>query len=68
MLQFDYDGYRINLLDTPGHKDFSEDTYRVRMCVIVDAWTSTSAHMARSAVGRTPRSRRNAVESANGLA
>src|ERR1700743_3063983 len=29
VLQFDYDGYRINLLDTPGHKDFSEDTYRV---------------------------------------
>ncbi len=27
-LQFEYDGYRINLLDTPGHKDFSEDTYR----------------------------------------
>jgi peptide chain release factor 3 len=32
-LQFDYDGYRINLLDTPGHKDFSEDTYRVLMAV-----------------------------------
>lgn len=28
VLQFDYDGQRINLLDTPGHKDFSEDTYR----------------------------------------
>ncbi len=27
-LQFDYQGYRINLLDTPGHQDFSEDTYR----------------------------------------
>ena len=27
-LQFDYDGYRINILDTPGHQDFSEDTYR----------------------------------------
>jgi peptide chain release factor 3 len=27
-LQFDFKGYRINLLDTPGHKDFSEDTYR----------------------------------------
>lgn len=25
---FDYDGYRINILDTPGHQDFSEDTYR----------------------------------------
>ncbi|MEM6424115.1 MAG: peptide chain release factor 3 [Cyanobacteria bacterium P01_D01_bin.128] len=28
VLQFDYDGYWINLLDTPGHQDFSEDTYR----------------------------------------
>ncbi|MHB1605252.1 MAG: peptide chain release factor 3 [Leptospirales bacterium] len=27
-LQFDYLGFSINLLDTPGHKDFSEDTYR----------------------------------------
>jgi peptide chain release factor 3 len=28
VLQFDYDGHRVNLLDTPGHQDFSEDTYR----------------------------------------
>ena len=28
VLQFDYAGFRINLLDTPGHQDFSEDTYR----------------------------------------
>jgi len=28
VLQFDYEGWRINLLDTPGHNDFSEDTYR----------------------------------------
>ena len=33
VLQFDYGGYRINLLDTPGHKDFSEDTYRVLTAV-----------------------------------
>jgi len=33
VLQFDYDGFRLNLLDTPGHKDFSEDTYRVLMAV-----------------------------------
>ena len=29
VLQFEYDGYCINILDTPGHQDFSEDTYRV---------------------------------------
>ena len=28
VLQFIYDGFQINLLDTPGHQDFSEDTYR----------------------------------------
>lgn len=28
VLRFAYAGYRINLLDTPGHQDFSEDTYR----------------------------------------
>lgn len=28
VLHFDYEGFRINLLDTPGHQDFSEDTYR----------------------------------------
>lgn len=33
VLQFDYGNYRLNLLDTPGHKDFSEDTYRVLMAV-----------------------------------
>ena len=28
VMQFNYDGYCINILDTPGHQDFSEDTYR----------------------------------------
>jgi len=32
-LEMDYLGYRINLLDTPGHQDFSEDTYRTLMAV-----------------------------------
>jgi peptide chain release factor 3 len=33
VLQFEYGGKRINLLDTPGHKDFSEDTYRTLVAV-----------------------------------
>lgn len=42
VLQFEYAGFRVNLLDTPGHQDFSEDTYRVLTAVdavimVVDA-------------------------------
>ncbi|HUL43954.1 MAG TPA: peptide chain release factor 3 [Bacteroidota bacterium] len=33
VLQFEYNGFKINLLDTPGHQDFSEDTYRVLTAV-----------------------------------
>jgi peptide chain release factor 3 len=33
VMQFEYRGYAINLLDTPGHEDFSEDTYRVLSAV-----------------------------------
>lgn len=33
VMQFDYDGARVNILDTPGHQDFSEDTYRTLMAV-----------------------------------
>lgn len=33
VLQFEYRQYCVNLLDTPGHKDFSEDTYRVLTAV-----------------------------------
>ncbi|MGD9711253.1 MAG: peptide chain release factor 3 [Thermomicrobiales bacterium] len=41
-LQFDYAGCRFNLLDTPGHQDFSEDTYRTLMAadgavMVIDA-------------------------------
>lgn len=41
VMTFDYSGLRVNLLDTPGHKDFSEDTYRVLMavdsaCMLID--------------------------------
>ena len=31
VLQFNYDNYCINILDTPGHEDFSEDNYRTLM-------------------------------------
>ena len=31
VLQFEYEDYCINILDTPGHQDFSEDTYRTLM-------------------------------------
>ena len=31
VLQFEYNGFCINILDTPGHQDFSEDTYRTLM-------------------------------------
>jgi len=42
VLQFPYNGYHINLLDTPGHQDFSEDTYRTLMAadsavMVIDA-------------------------------
>lgn len=33
LLQFEYSDFKFNLLDTPGHKDFSEDTYRVLTAV-----------------------------------
>ncbi|MCR4717449.1 MAG: peptide chain release factor 3 [Lachnospiraceae bacterium] len=42
VLQFEYDDYCINILDTPGHEDFSEDTYRTLMAadsavMVIDA-------------------------------
>ncbi|MBS4188973.1 peptide chain release factor 3 [Bacillus sp. FJAT-49705] len=33
VMQFDYNGSRVNILDTPGHQDFSEDTYRTLTAV-----------------------------------
>src|SRR5512141_586251 len=33
VMGFDYHGYKINILDTPGHKDFAEDTYRTLTAV-----------------------------------
>ena len=48
VLQFDYRGFAVNLLDTPGHKDFSEDTYRVLTAVdaalmVIDAGKGVQA-------------------------
>ena len=42
VLQFEYDGKCVNILDTPGHQDFSEDTYRTLMAadsavMVIDA-------------------------------
>ncbi|MCP1101165.1 peptide chain release factor 3 [Aequitasia blattaphilus] len=42
VLQFNYDDFCINILDTPGHQDFSEDTYRTLMAadsavMVIDA-------------------------------
>ncbi len=42
VLQFEYEGFCINILDTPGHQDFSEDTYRTLMAadsavMVIDA-------------------------------
>ncbi len=33
VMTFDYEGLKINILDTPGHKDFAEDTYRTLTAV-----------------------------------
>ena len=42
VMQFQYNGFCINILDTPGHQDFSEDTYRTLMAadsavMVIDA-------------------------------
>ena len=34
VLQFEYQNFCINILDTPGHQDFSEDTYRTLMAAV----------------------------------
>ena len=48
VMQFNYDGYCVNILDTPGHQDFSEDTYRTLMAadsavMVIDAGKGVEA-------------------------
>ncbi len=57
-LQFEYGGHVVNLVDTPGHADFSEDTYRVLSAVdsavmLVDAARASSRR--RSSCSRSAR-------------
>jgi len=33
VMEFDYEGYKVNILDTPGHQDFAEDTFRTLTAV-----------------------------------
>ena len=47
VMQFDYDGKRVNILDTPGHEDFSEDTYRTLMAVDAAVMVVDSAKVSR---------------------
>ena len=59
VMQFEYDGHTINLLDTPGHEDFSEDTYRVLTAVdaavmVIDAAKGVEAQTMQAA-RRVPR-------------
>ncbi|MFT3738962.1 MAG: peptide chain release factor 3 [Breznakibacter sp.] len=42
VMGFEYDGYKVNILDTPGHQDFAEDTYRTltavdSVIIVIDA-------------------------------
>ena len=48
VMQFEYEDYCINILDTPGHQDFSEDTYRTLMAadsavMVIDAGKGVEA-------------------------
>ena len=42
VMAFDFEGYKVNILDTPGHQDFAEDTFRTltavdSVIIVVDA-------------------------------
>ena len=50
VMQFNYDGFCINILDTPGHQDFSEDTYRTLMAADSAVITCSSRMIAQSII------------------
>ncbi len=63
VMEFDYNGYKVNILDTPGHQDFAEDTFRTLTAVdsaiiVVDAAKGVEAQtrklMAVCRMRRTP--------------
>ena len=56
VLQFNYAGKCVNILDTPGHQDFSEDTYRTLMAadsavMVIDAAKGVEAQTINAAIG-----------------
>ena len=48
VLQFNYEGYCINILDTPGHEDFSEDTLELLWQQILRSWLLTLLRVLRN--------------------
>ncbi|MDR3308652.1 MAG: peptide chain release factor 3 [Tannerella sp.] len=52
VMAFDYDGYKVNILDTPGHQDFAEDTFRTltavdSVIIVIDAAKGVEAQTRR---------------------
>ena len=50
VMEFDYHDYKINILDTPGHQDFAEDTYRTltavdSVIIVVDGAKGRNLHV-----------------------
>ena len=43
VMEFDYHDYKINILDTPGHQDFAEDTYRTLTITLLGRFLASSS-------------------------
>src|SRR5438093_9125419 len=56
VMSFEHEGLAFNLLDTPGHQDFSEDTYRTLTAVDSACWCSTPPRASRSRPANSSRS------------